>query len=725
MMLSALAISLAIGQGQDAALEARVTFESAGQAVPALVDGLAKAAHVPLSAPKAFQNDVLVVRVKDAPLREVLTRIGDLTAADWQKKDSQYVLVRSTAKLHAEEEEARAAEIALFQRAIDKEKKKLANLEPWSDKTAQAIAVTLADMQKSGSSNGVMNAGAWQRLQAIDSRAPAGRAMTRVMARLDARLLADLPADYKIVFSDQPTPLQRPLPAGVAQSLSDLATEQNLWSEVAGRILAEPQGGGYYSSAMWMKKPFEGKVGKILLTVTKNSGRGDLGANVELIAADQKGRIVTRSNSYLSSTGDELGGSPPAPTPGEKQIVPSTMTLAMKALFEGSRGAVRHEPPSKELVNQLLHPEEHEPLALATGEMLLQIAGAKSENLIAALPDRSFLFGGLAAQGNQTPSVLLKLIAWMGLDSSEEDGWLVISSKSSLARDDRLDRQILGEFLRKAFKKGKTSLDDLAAYSVQVKGDVFSSMGIVLSQLLSAGQDSTYYDANLLRFYGSLDVLQRQTLAKGGQLLITSLSPAETDALNKMIFGQNSLLQPVVRPGAGVGPEDWDLFYNGIAREPTELFARGMPSNSVVKLSQIATRVMIAPPYQTAQGIIYGAETMGPDDVAMRMYAKERPGIFPWMDGQPAIADRKFTFGTVKNLSFHFEFGTLAQMGMQLQDTTPDFSDPLPFDQMPDDFKKTVQDKLAEIRKNYANVKPGQLGGPVNGGSSTPPPPRP
>src|SRR6185436_296005 len=103
MLLCAAALSLAIS-GPTPPLDEKVTFSCPGLAVPQLIEELSKAAHVTLFAPKAFQSDIITIRVKDATLSEILAKIGDLTAGDWQSKGDGFELIRSRAKLHAEEQ---------------------------------------------------------------------------------------------------------------------------------------------------------------------------------------------------------------------------------------------------------------------------------------------------------------------------------------------------------------------------------------------------------------------------------------------------------------------------------------------------------------------------------------------------------------------------------------------------------------------------------------------
>ncbi len=721
MLLSAAVVLLFASPTQDPALDAKVTFTNAGAPIPALVEQLSATAKVRLFAPVAFQKDIVTLRVKEARLGAVMDKIADLTAGDWKRADDGYTLTRSGAKLRAEQQAEFEAQVAMFQKAIDRQKANLVKMEPWDEKTAKAVAIGLNEAQRSqGRSDGSMafDSGAWRRIQSLDARGPGGRAMSRIVATLQARDLAALPFEYKIAFSDKPTRLQRELPASVVPALKDLASEQNLWADVANQVFPDNQGGAYYSSAVGMKQNFQGGVGKVLLLITKTYNFGMINANVELVVADEKGAVAMRANQSISSIPDQGGFQMPTPEAGEQPLPASPVGSALNDIMSGRRGATP-KPIAMQIIDQLTHPEHDEPIALSIGDLLVRIAAAKNLQLISEMPDEAFLMGAYASMQKTTPSMLLNLLKYANFASDQHDGWLVISSPSrSSQRSDRVDRAVLGAYLRNVAKKGRASLDELASYAAAVPGDLNSSLGFSITRLLAPQQANQYYDVHMLRLYGLLDPAQRQLLANGNSLPLANLSGAAAENVNKMVFGQN----PNLMPAQTRNPGDSSLFYNGIRREPTELFGQGVPPNSVLTMTDHSDSVVMTDPYEGSPGAVFGGQGMNPNDVAQALYARERPGIFPWMDNQPSPLDRKFSTGSRRTLMFTFAFGNLAWMAQSLQDATLDPAAPVPYDQLPQSFRDAVTKALADLRKAYANVKPGQLGTAPGGGSRPPPP---
>jgi hypothetical protein len=641
----------------------------------------------------------------------LMAKIGDLTAADWQPKGDGFELVRSRKKQMAEEKAEFDREVAMFQSAIDKQKETLAKLEPWTEKSATTLANLVNDAQRTQQPDGRFDNGAWQRLQALDAKAPGGRALTRILAALDAKQLASLPTDYRIVFSDQPTNMQRPLPKEVIPGLQQMVAEQNMWSDIATKVFNDPRDGAMFSNAAWMKKPFDGQRGKVLLMISKSSGaRQNLGANIEIAASDQKGTIVVRGSQYLN-TGAFTNYKAPVAQPNEKPIPMSPLGEAAQVIMQRgpTNGAERKIP--KELVDLLLDPEHHEPLALATGDMLVKIAEMKGENLVADMSDELFLIGVFAGAQKMTPSMAIKTLE-MGSAVSEKNGWLTISPVGpASSRSQRMDRSVVGQFVRAVARDGRPSLEEQAKYAVATTGELYNTLGFMITMILSQSQQSEYFDSGMLRFYGLLDPSQRQALIRGTRLSLGGLTSAQIELINKMVFGQNPNLHTKQQQRGPLSDNAWEAFYNGIGREATEMFPNGIPRNSTVALRSQTESVLISPPYEAPGGGMYGTRSLGPDEVAQNIYARERPGIFPWMDADTGWDQRKFWFGNRQVLDFNFDLGELASMTKQLQDTKINPGEAVPYSQIPAEFRDGVQKRLEELRKQYAKMKPGDLGG--------------
>lgn len=707
-LLALIAASLLRQPPQDV----KVDFECAGAPVPQLVADLAKASGVALFAPTVFKSDVVVLRVEKTPLKDVMARLADLCAAEWQTSGGGFQLVVSPEKRRAEQARERKLQIAGFDRALEKERKKMAALRPWGKDDAESVAIALSEMLKSMSQPGD-DGSRYQALQAVEARSPSGRAMTRILGSLDPRVLADLPDGDRVVFSTAPTRMQRPMPGSVISAMSGLAAEQNSWAAALAKLPKDPnQRPSMYSSSMESSQPYPDKVGKVLLAISKRGfPTGEASASLWLYVADPKGHTIVKTFGNLSDPQSRV--EPLKPKPNEPKIEASPYAKAIMGVMDGNHAM--NQPLPAELRDKLLNPEKFEPLALVTGDALVRVATSRHENLAALLPDYTIYVGAFAARENFTASMFLQSFAMMGLVGAETNGWLEITPQAPTeTRRERADRSVLGRFLRATVPAGRADLDALSTYAASIEGDLNYSIGFGLIQALLP-RSGDYTDGQLLRFYGQLTPATRQALEGGQKLVVSSLGAPALETLRHMIYGsENGTLQPIYRPGVD-SPESQADFYNGILHEPTEILGDGIPSDSTMEMPIQSETVLLAPAYVGSSGANYGARPMGAGEVAQMLLWKEKPEAMPGWQVDPDWDKHKFNLSTRRELHMHFTFADRCEMRRTLTDTKPSTSPAVPYDQLPADFRKQVKDFLDSMRK-YNN------GGESGGG--TPPPGR-
>lgn len=539
---------------------------------------------------------------------------------------------------------------------------------------------------------GSYDSNAMARLAILESRTPGSRALSRVLAAFTARELAELPDDYRIVYSDQPTRMQRPLPPGVVAALKNLPAEQDLWSDVQDAL----QGGSPEVSGREGRR-FNGRIGRILVAVTKTRYVG-VDANIELIVADRGGVVLLRSNRSVRSGPDSATFRLPEPQPGERAIEPSSLVSFLTARIQ-QPGSSRKQLPGA-FADILLNPELHEPLAYGAGDTFVKVAEAKKLNMVAELPDNAILVGHMTERAKLTPSRALYLFGGSRVDIRQADGWLDIAPiLPATARSRRLDRDYLGVYLRSVNAKGRESLDDLAGYLVKTHGDMRGSLGPLLAGILLTTPLATNYEPAMLHLYGLLSVSRRQSLDHGGILSLSGLTPEESEVVNKMVYGRLNYLSPKRQADPRFNENERTSFWAGIWREPTELLGNGFPAGSTLRLTD-----------SSEPALLVDGRPMDPDQIAYQLYNKERPGVLDsWMLDQSTEDVQRLLFGqgTRRNIVLSFEFGDIANMSGQLSDVSLGDSGPVPYSQLPQSFLDAVQKALSSIRKDYANVKPG------------------
>lgn len=694
MALLALVAATLLGRAPQ---DVKIDFECAGAPVPRLVADLAKASGVALVAPTVFKSDVIVLRANQAALKDVMARVADLCAAEWQPKGAGFELVISPEKRRAEQARERQIRADGFDRALAAERKKMDAQRPWGKDDAESVVVALHEMMK-GMGQGDADGSRYQALQAVEARAPANRALTRILATLDPRVLAEIPAGDRVVFSTTPNRMQRPMPASVLTAMSGLAAEQNAWASAIAKFPKDPnQGPSMYASSLESSDPYPTKIGKVLLAISsRDDPTGSTSAGVWLYVVDPKGHTIIRTFGNLSDPQRRF--EIPKPEPNEPALEASPYAKAIMGVLDGN--AALNQPLPADLRDKLLNPEKFEPLALVTGEALVRVAASRHDNLAALLPDYSVYVGAFAARENFTPSMYLQALPRMGLDANESAGWLTLTPQlPTKARRDRADRSELGKFLRATIPAGHADLDTLSAYAASVEGDLDYSIGYGFVQTLLP-RSGDYLDLKFVRLYGQLSPAVRKALEGGQKVVVNSLGAPALVTLRHIVYGSETAnLQPNFRLGATFPNAEIQDFYYGAGHEPTEILGDGIPSNSTLEMPVQSETVLIAPAFVGPNGFNRGARSMGAAEVAQVLFAKEKPGMSMGMEVDPDWDKRKFTMATRRELHLQFTFADRCSLTSTLTDSKPSAAPAAPYDHLPAEFRKQVETVLEQLRK--------------------------
>src|ERR1044072_9931165 len=98
--------------------------------------------------------------------------------------------------------------------------------------------------------------------------------------------------------------------------------------------------------------------------------------------------------------------------------------------------------------------------------------------MVASLGDEGFQYGFYLGFQPITPSMFMSTIRQAFMNVEEKDGWLTLSSRApATARRTRMDRALLGQFLRAIAKEGRASLEQMANYGIRGERELYSSTG--------------------------------------------------------------------------------------------------------------------------------------------------------------------------------------------------------------------------------------------------------
>lgn len=710
LLVAALSVVGAAAWAQDSG--ARVSFSCRAEPVGKMLAELSQVAHLKLEANTQALDDVVVIHVQDVPLGDLMRRIALVTSGAWEKEGGGYLLVGDPATRNREAAAERAKAIDAAKATIDK---RLEALKAKPDQPGTPSGTTTITAGASGGS--------------IQGGPPADeKALTLLLDSIGPAALADIDSGERVVYSSAPTAMQRPLPVGAAGIVSDWISEHNASvpdmqkrmddfekSEKAGQM---PD---FAKRLMNRYATPINSVGKSLLVVS----RPTLAAitQVTLVVYDTNGKVAgSAQTSLLSDSLQQLAAAIVKPTSGPAStgtpVKYSDDSAALRKAFATMRQPGQGFMPhlSADLRNRVFHPTENDPLSFMATDELVALADAKHLPLVANVPDSAFDTANAILQKETTTVEDVEKAIHDGSEEVQapDDGWLTIEpARPAEARAKRLDRHALEALMAAALAKGAPSLDDVAAYALKAPSPLEGGPSQVYLTMFVPGvitqSTSGITDWNMLRIYGSLNDLQRQTLESGGRLSLRTIPDAYA---RQLLYGPMAHFD-VTRAGQTPPPQDtisyWISMFAGgggedYKDEPTELMPNGVPPNGYFEMSTTTEPIASVVGPDGSPGNIVDAESLA----AIRFF-QESDGFKQFSNLMPNI--EKVRVGQRKLYAFTFHVAPDASTRQTLADNSvPQDADPIAMSDLPSDFKKLIDDKEAEVKKSPLGALSSLLG---------------
>lgn len=711
-----------------------VSAEVRAASAPIAIAELSKQVGYPLEAMSSTKDDILIIKVDKAPLKELLNRIAKATNTEWEQTATGMRLVRTDAIRRQEKAEEHAVLTKEIQESFNKMAKRLTEDGELTERGAGLTAerlVAMNERQSSGSTTAID----WRDHQRLNSQAPAYRLLRKISPNLDAATLASIPNNRNIVFSTQPTRMQRPMPGNIQPLLQTFVKEQTIWAKAI-KTARERRGGqnNYYFENM--ADPSQSKIGKVLLILHRSEQ--SRGIQLRLSIADEKGRAMGSaqeslgwswedSNKELQEAQKDSANEEAMKFTGATKLIAESMQEAFKAARQNNgQPKVDLSPEAKEV---LLNPDKIEPLSLIASEAFFETARIKKLNVVCSAPDMLMFGVGPMVEGSPKPAAFMASLKIYAVDTQLKDGWLVAKPHvSSEIRAQRTDRVVLGQYLRRAVKEGRITIDNRAEFAYRSGKEQEDYMPMFLLTMLGLIGNEMYggeWDA--LRLYGSLTANQRQ-LAKAGQPIpFRSLQPGQLEIIRHVVFDS-----PWSRLSMNYEASDWAEMQNddgvyhmaGLSNEATEILPNGFTGTETLTITeQNEPKFFAKPDSEAGTQMYYGEQAYDTNSLAYEIFQNERPELFPWRNqpGYPKGAITKLRMGTQRQVTFQATLTKRASMHMQLTDKSYQGAE-MSVDKLPADVKKQIQDNLAKIREQHKNAKAPNWN-PGGGGGVNPPPP--
>lgn len=723
--MTPIAIALLLGQGPAADLQAPVTFEHRAAPVGRVLASLSEKAKIKLEALPSVAPDVVLISVKNVPLNDLMQKIASVTSAEWRQDGDVYRLAPAAGIRNREATDEFTARVTAIRGSIAERLKPPAPPKEGEEASPfQMEGISLGDTP-----------------------------LLKIAQTLDLRALAMMEPNDRVVFSSQPTRMQRPLPGGASTQINAMVAEHNKTAQAVKAAGGDdtlddlPDGvemPQFVKDMMNQRTKPVGEVSKALLIASKMGIGGFGGLNLELVLYDREGKVAFKTNTALSERSAAMeraieqvqnkaqgkatpgGKKTPVEFSPETKIVHGTLKKAM-----GMTSGLSLSPEAKAL---LYRPDLHDPLSFLSSDSLLAVAKKQGRPIVANLPDameEGNVFSMVAGGDLSVEDVENDLKSADQIRTVADPTYLLIKPTSpAAAREERLDRPALAALMQAVDTKGIPSLDDVAAYATKAPNPMEGGIGQTYVMMLAPGAFSAsmsgFTNWNALRFYGLLPPEARRSLAQGGRLPFATLTPALSNQVQKMVFGTQANLQfedGKQKPEAETMASMMRMFGMGADRdfrtEPTEVMPNGLPGNGYVS-ANVASDFFVSPVFQGDEPTMGPLAVLGVDELAIFKMFREDANLSPMMGSQiPAIDRVKVGERSVWNLQFHVAERTSAKATLN-DNRMPKNGATVSVNNLPAPYQRQIADRVAQYKKSPLGAIGGMMGG--MGAGKTPPP---
>lgn len=399
----------------------------------------------------------VIVSVKDLPVGQLLTRLAEVTDAEWRKEDKQWTLERGPARVRKAVKVELADRAARLKPAVDALPTELTE----EDLTkAQAEVERLAqDKVEYGESNRAL----------LGGPSPSIALLHALIRDMPITEIAALPSSSFISYSNLPSPGQRRLAAVPDQTWRMYMRERERFSARV-KVPAE-----VLMIASRASQPIP-RTSKLTLILSRPHETADIQARI--LVLDQNRRIIDMAETTLPLAPiardieePRASGSIRFRPEGQESIrAPGLVWLPNWSSGTSSTGSdyqmVFVDPVRQRVVEFAKRAVKSEPMGFAISDWLLDLADKEKENLVACIPDYAYaplmhqmLLGAAHEQ-------LWHAMPNLGLSWSRSGDALAIYSRSFFRADaHRVNRVALRKFFDACVVYGRPSFDDVLEYA--------------------------------------------------------------------------------------------------------------------------------------------------------------------------------------------------------------------------------------------------------------------
>lgn len=688
-----------------------VTFTADATRLEPFLQKFSQVTGTKLTAPGAMAEELICVRMVDVPYKTALEKIALAMEATWKEQDGGLRLTRSpeqSLELRRREDRYKSEVVKWGQAKFTEELKKATK---WNAEEADKLAGDVAAyLKRSTTVAAGLERDDWKTLSKLELRAPYNAALKELITVLNPSDIAAIKPEMRVVWSTSPNRMQYAIPQAATRILRSMAADYDLWREAAlRRNLKQYVKENEYRTMGLVNTPRQSSDQIVKFILSGNTYGFGNGTNFDLLAVDGKGSIVFRASAMLPSNLTEVFGNPqrdkPAPKEPMIKATPEMQELMKDAMK--SQGGFPNVSLSAALRSRLLDPVTYDPVAFVGSPALIAYAEGSKRNLAARVGDDMLLNILFAMVPVPASRMRQTLETTMATEVDESDGWVIMRPKLPIHhREMRFRRVDFRAYLDLLSKKASVPIETRAYYAWKLPDERTSPLAMLI-QMILLGQSSvstSMDDHTMLKLYGTFDAGQRRTLFNGG-VPFSGMNEVQRQIIEQMVYNDRGVRR-LYAPGLARSTTEIE------GEEMTEALPNGIPSSARIMATDASSIVIEPQPVNPNPQIHYSTGGgMTANSAAWEMFRQSRADLFTGREGEARWNFDRVRYGQRRDLQFQFEIADGITIYKTLRDTNVATSKQVAWSELPEDFRKQVDDALENYKRSYANAKPGQLGG--------------
>jgi hypothetical protein len=609
--MNSLIIAALLGYGAQS--EPTITYTCPGKNAKAVFEDLSRQAGQTLLIGQSLAEEPIILRLDKANLSDVKEKLAFALNGDWVPETSGLRLIQKKTKpVPAENPQGKV--IAERQKVVREE---LATTPVFDTKAANTLALQIEDYlkiqgEKPDDDSRYRNDTTGPKL---GDQGPYAKFCRRIFVLMQPKELASVSENKRVVWSTQPTKMQRALPKEVWSEWTRFQRDLEVWNQAIGnRLFNADMSKGVLSTIHQLIKTNIGsvphnsvepsQVTKILLIGKSYGSELD---QIEIRAVDKNGIYVLKCmmpvNRFgMSSDARSRFDSIPATNEfveiGQDAFEFWKLSQERQQFGYGPEVTRELHQPSKVQESKLLRPESYDPISLIAGEALVRFAIRKGLQL-AVVPNDSWVSRiglnengafDLSAIGNMlklTQCELLNDPKWLAGRTIHGNEGVVLGTFSN-----RLNRRNFGVFLRESNQFKRVTIETGAKYAASAP---FSDIRLT-NRIAQFSKSLLNIDDTIMRgssnnaalwIFGSLPITSQAPVSQGIPIPFRQLSAAQQDVIRTLVFfDDNTQIQydpkmSAARLKAGI---EFGNYYNSIEGEPTERYGNDIDPNATITI---------------------------------------------------------------------------------------------------------------------------------------------